>query len=104
MEILDDNNRPYNPNERVVYVKDKPQKTNGIGLAGFIISLLCLLGFWVPVANWIMWIIGLIFSLIGVFKKPRGFAIAGLCISLASLLMILVVLGLIAGMCALPFI
>ena len=104
MEILDDNNRPYNPNERVVYVKDKPQKTNGIGLAGFIISLLCLLGFWVPVANWIMWTIGLIFSLIGVFKKPRGFAIAGLCISFADILMIQVVLGLLAGIVALPFI
>lgn len=100
MEILDDNNRPYNSEERIVYVKEPQQKTNGFGLAGFIISLLCLLGCWVPVANWIMWTLGLVFSLIGVFRQPRGFAIAGLCISCASLIMILVVVGLLAGIIA----
>src|SRR5687768_15268077 len=48
-----------------------PQSTNGMGIAGFVTSLVGLLscGFLSP--------IGLIFSLIGLTKRPRGLAIAG---------------------------
>jgi len=49
----------------------QPQSTNGLGTAGFIISLFGLLtcGILAP--------IGLMFSLVGLVKAPRGFAIAG---------------------------
>ena len=47
------------------------KQTNGLGLAGFIVSLFGLLtcGTLSP--------IGFLLSVIGVFKSPRGFAIAG---------------------------
>lgn len=53
--------------------------TNGIGLAGFVVSLVALLtaGCLSPV--------GLVLSFIGLFKRPRGFAVAGVIISMVSM-------------------
>lgn len=62
-----------------------PQK-NGLGVAGFVLALLGLIFCWVPVLNWILWILGLIFSIIGMFKRPKGLAIAGLVISCIGLI------------------
>lgn len=73
-----------------------PSQSNGIGVAGFVLSLVALLLCWTPVIDWIIWILGLIFSLIGVFRKPRGLAIAGLVISLIGLIAILLIAGAIA--------
>ena len=72
-------------------------KRNGIGTAGFILALLGLIFSWVPVLDYILWFLGALFSFIGVFKKPRGLAIAGLIISFIGIIVILVVLGAIAG-------
>lgn len=65
-------------------------ESNGMGLAGFILAIVGLFtgGCLSPVA--------LVFSFIGVFKEPRGFAIAGLVISLVAIggwLIAMVVLG-----------
>lgn len=57
-------------------------RSNGLGMAGFILSLCALIFCWVPVLDIILWVLGLVFSLIGIFKAPRGFAVAGLIISL----------------------
>lgn len=73
-----------------------PQASNGIGTAGFVLSIVAILLFWAPVLDWILWILGLVFSLIGVFRKPRGLAIAGLVISLIGLIAILLIAGAIA--------
>lgn len=53
-----------------------------MGLTGFILSLVTLLGWVFPFAGVITWLFGLIFSCIGMTKQPRGFAVAGLVISL----------------------
>jgi len=53
---------------QVVYVR---QATNGMGLAGFIISLVG----WVSCG--LLCPIGLVMSLIGLRRRPRGFAVAG---------------------------
>ena len=47
------------------------QESNGLGTAGFIVSLIGFLtcGFISP--------LGLLFSIIGLFKNPKGLAIAG---------------------------
>ena len=74
--------------------------SNGLGIAGFILALLALLGSWVPVVNWILWFLGALFSFIGVFKSPRGFAIAGLIISFIGVIIIVALLGAIAGVAA----
>lgn len=76
-----------------------PQK-NGMGTAGFVLALLGLIFCWVPVLDWILWILGLIFSIIGVCRKPKGLAIAGLIISCLYLILVTVVIGAIFGAAA----
>ena len=58
--------------------------------------MLALIFCWVPVLDWILWILGLVLSFCGVFKAPKGLAIAGLVISLIGLILIVVVFGAIA--------
>lgn len=59
---------------------DRGVGANGVGLAGFIVSLVGLFtgGCLSP--------IGLVLSIVGLFKEPRGFAVAGLIISLLAVL------------------
>lgn len=54
------------------------EPSNKVGLVGFIISLVSIIGCGV------LSIVGVIVSLVGLFKKPRGLAITGLCLSLAT--------------------
>ena len=68
-----------------ILVREQRYKSNGLGTAGFITSLLGLLLSWVPVLGWILWLVGALLSLIGVFKSPRGLAITGLILSLITL-------------------
>ena len=49
---------------------------------------------WVPIVNVILWFLGFLFSFIGVFKRPKGKAIAGLIISVVSIVAIILVYGL----------
>ena len=70
---------------QTILVREQRYKSNGLGTAGFITSLLGLLLSWVPVLGWIRWIVGALLSLIGVFKSPRGLAITGLILSLITL-------------------
>lgn len=70
---------------QTILVREQRYKSNGLGTAGFITSLLGLLLSWVPVLGWILWLVGALLSLIGVFKSPRGLAITGLIISLVTL-------------------
>lgn len=73
------------------------KKGNGIGIAGFVLAIVALIFCWLPVINWILWILGLVFSIIGMFKRPKGLAIAGLVISLASILISLLIIGAATG-------
>ena len=49
---------------------------------------------WVPGVNLILWFLGFLFSFIGIFKRPKGKAIAGLIISAVSIVVILLIYGL----------
>jgi len=69
------------------------KKSNGIGTAGFVLALIALFLGWIPFLGWIIWILGLIFSFVGVFKSPRGLSIAGLIISFIGIIMLIVVFG-----------
>lgn len=73
------------------------KKSNGLGTAGFVLALLGVIFCWIPVLNWILWLLGLIFSFIGVFKKPKGLAITGLVLSFISIIVIIAVLGAVAA-------
>ena len=72
-------------------------RKNGIGTAGFVLALIGLIFSWLPVVNWIVWALGFIFSLIGVFRKPKGLAIAGLIISLIGVIIIVTLLSVLAA-------
>ncbi|WP_428743497.1 hypothetical protein [Tenacibaculum sp.] len=67
----------------------KQKQSNGAGIAGFVLSIIGMLFSWFPIFGWLIWASGLILSLIGIFEKPRGLAIAGLVISLFGLTLLL---------------
>ncbi len=80
------NQRYQNP----IYINTgQPKEHNGIGTTGFIIALMGLFTSWIPVLGWILWVLGALFSLIGLFKTPRGLAIAGFIISFFGLIILL---------------
>lgn len=62
-------------------------ETNSMGLSGFILSIVAFLFFWIPIIGGIFWLLGLVFSCVGLAKSPKKFAIAGLIISLVGLLL-----------------
>ncbi len=75
--------------KQTIIVQQTEKKSNGIGTAGFILALLSLFLGWIPVLGWIMWLLGLILSAVGMTKKPKGLAIAGLVISLIGIVFLL---------------
>lgn len=72
-------------------------KNNGFGIAGFVLALVGVVFCWVPAFDWVVWILGLVFSVIGVCRKPRGLAIAGLALSLLGVILIVLVMGVFAA-------
>jgi hypothetical protein len=87
------NTNYQNQSGQTVIIKEVAKKSNGIGTTGFIIALIGLFLCWVPYLNFILWLLGLIFSFIGVFKKPKGLSIAGLSISLIVITLIVIFIG-----------
>ncbi|HIZ86946.1 MAG TPA: hypothetical protein IAC03_02145 [Candidatus Coprenecus pullistercoris] len=74
-------------NNKPVYIVKK--RSNGLGTAGFVLSVIALVLGWVPFFGWILCGLGCIFSFIGIFKAPRGLAIAGTIISVININLIL---------------
>lgn len=80
------------------------QKSNGVATAGFVIALITLFIGWIPVLGWISWVLGLIFSAVGISRAKKaggtgkGLAVAGLVISLAGLVLIILLAGAIAAL------
>lgn len=87
-------------NRQTIIIQNQPSKSNGIGTAGFVLALIALVLVWAPFLNSILWLLGLILSGVGVTKQPRGLAIAGLCISLIGLVILLTIFGLFAASAA----
>ena len=80
--------RPEQPryDEMRMHPLQQPQQGNGIGTAGF-----------VPFVGVVCWILAIVFSAIGLGRRPRGLAIAGLVISVAlPLILIAVFVGIFA--------
>lgn len=82
---------------QTVFINQTEKKSNGVGTAGFVLALIAVFLGWVPVLGWIIWLLGLILSFVGVFKQPKGLAIAGLVISLIGIILLLTVFGAILG-------
>ncbi len=78
---------------QTIIVNQIEKKSNGIGTAGFVIAIISLFIGWIPFVGWVIWFLGLIFSFIGLFKSPKGFAIAGLVISLFWIVIFVFLMG-----------
>lgn len=63
-------------------------KKNGLGTAGFVLALIGLFTSWVPVLGWIVWFLGAALSVVGIFRVPKGLAIAGTVISFIDLIIL----------------
>lgn len=96
--------QPYTQNtnatQQSVYVNVPDKQSNGIGTAGLVFAILGLFLGWIPVLGWIIWFFGALFSFIGLFKSPRGCAIAGFIISFIGLIILLFVVGSIGALSA----
>lgn len=85
---MSDMNKSSNGNVQsvqTILIREQRHNSNGMGTAGFVLALLSLLLAWVPVLGWILWLLGVVFSLIGLFKSPRGLAIVGMVLSMIVL-------------------
>ena len=81
-----------------VVVNQIGQQSNGLGTAGFVMALISLILCWIPGVSWVVWFLGMLFSFIGLFKSPRGLAIAGFIISWIDLILIVAIVGSIASL------
>lgn len=79
--------RPWQP-----YHQEGQKPSNHIAIAGFVLSLISIFIGWIPLFGWLIWILGSVFSFIGLFSRPRGLAIAGVIISLVMIPMIVTIL------------
>lgn len=77
----------------VIVNQTEGRPSNGIGVAGFVLALLALFLGWIPFLGWLLWVLGLVFSAIGISKTPKGLAIAGLIISLLGLILLIMFFG-----------
>ena len=78
-------NRQYNDNNL---------NNNPIGLVGFITSVVAIFLVLLPIVNLIIWLTGLILSsIIGMSKKPKTLAVAGLIISGVTFLVLIVIIA-----------
>ena len=71
--------------------------SNGMAIAGLVLAICAVALSWLPVVNFACWVLGLIFSIMGLRNANRGapyrgLAIAGLVISLAGIVLIVVLI------------
>ena len=99
--MLQDNQAPQTQGGQTVYVNQGSKESNGIGTAGFVLAIIAIFLGWIPFLGWLIWLLGLIFSFVGIFKNPKGLSIAGLVISLIGFILLIAVFGAILGSAAL---
>lgn len=78
-------------NQTTVIINQE-RKGNGVGTTGFVFALIGLFTGFIPVLGWIIWLVGAICSIIGLFKQPKGLAIAGTIISFIGLIVLIVIM------------
>ncbi len=67
--------------QTIIINQQERRSTNGLGTAGFILALL-----------------GLIFSFVGIFRTPRSLAVAGLVISCIALIVLIILVSAIVSL------
>ncbi|KRN28225.1 hypothetical protein IV38_GL001679 [Lactobacillus selangorensis] len=66
--------------------QDPFARYNIMGISGFALAFIDLAFPLSVVTGFSIWVLGLILSIIGVFRKPRGFAIAGIILSIITII------------------
>lgn len=79
------------------YQSMRKNQINGLGIAGFVLSIIGLVFLILPPIGFIMLIVALGLSIAGLTKPNKGFAIAGLIISTASIVIAVTLLLLFIG-------
>ena len=92
--------RAQKESQQTVIIQQGSQ-SNGVGTAGFVLSLLSLIFSWVPGIGWFVWFLGFLLSFIGMFKSPRGLAVTGFLISIIDLLILITIIGSLATLLSL---
>ena len=95
--MTNDTQNPQSQSGQTVIINQPAKTSNGIGTAGFVLAIIAIFFGWVPILGWILWLLGLILSFVGVMKHPMGLAIAGLIISFIGINIFLTVFGAILG-------
>ena len=95
--MTSDTQNPQNQTGQTIIINQTDRKSNSIGTSGFVLAIIALFLGWVPFLGWILWLLGLILSFVGVFKEPKGLSIAGLVISLIGIILLITVFGAILG-------
>lgn len=80
-----------NKKEHQTIIIKQNSDSNSAGIAGFVLAILSWPLSCFPILGSVLWLLGVLFSIIGLFKRPRGMAIAGLVISFIGLILILLV-------------
>lgn len=83
---------------QTVIIQQPTRKSNGVGVAGFVLSLIAFILSWVPGVSWVIWFLGFVLSLIGMFKPNKGLAIAGFVISIIDVILLIALVGTVASM------
>lgn len=74
----------------IMYQYEDARK-NGIGIAGFVMSITGLILCWVPIIKWLLLVPAFLLSFLGMFKKPKTLAIIGVLISALTILIIITI-------------
>ena len=98
---------PYYGQPQYGYQAPQPmyiyRETNSAATAGFVLALTGVFVSWIPVLGWIIWILGLILSIVGIGLSGskggigRGLGIAGVVL---SFIVLIILIAIIAGFSA----
>ena len=69
------------PQPQTIIIQQQTGNRNGLGVAGFIMSITGLVLCWVPILSWLLLVPAFLLSFIGQFRKPRTMAVIGTIIS-----------------------
>lgn len=89
---------PMTERNQQIIIQQETKQSNGVGTAGFVLSLIALIFSWVPGIGWIVWFLGFILSCFGMSKSPRGLAVTGFLISIIDVIILVAFVGAIASL------
>lgn len=76
---------------QTIIVNQAIPENNGIGVAGFVMSITGMILCWVPVLKWLLLTPAFILSFIGMFRKPRALAVIGTIISFLVIIILIAI-------------